>query len=114
MFHKNLILKSYVVWSDWWLVQSPFEIVIGEWLKSRFLTSDRWVIGMTIFRDRANTCFFTYAQGIDDRRSFDWESWFLAIFGDCDLIGITIVDDRDLSDFFFQNVPLDLDLDHTK
>ena len=52
------------------------------------------------------------AQGIDDRRSFDWESWFLAIFGDRDLIGITIVGDRDLSDFFFQNVPLDLD--HTK
>ena len=25
---------------------------------------------------------------------------FLAIFGDRDLIGITIVDDRDLSDFF--------------
>ena len=56
MYHKNLILKSYVVWSDWWLVQSPFEIVIGEWLKSRFLTSDWWVIGITIFRDRANTC----------------------------------------------------------
>ena len=37
---------------------------------------------------------------------------FLAIFGDRDLIGITIVDDLDLSDFFFQNVPLNLD--HTK
>ena len=38
-----------------WL-ESLFEIVIGEWLKSRFLTSDWWVIGITIFRDRANTC----------------------------------------------------------
>ena len=37
---------------------------------------------------------------------------FWRFFGDRDLIGITIVDDRDLSDFFFQNVPLDLD--HTK
>ena len=58
------------------------------------------------------TCTSLDGQGIDDRRSFDWESWFLAIFGGRDLIGITIVDDRDLSDFFFQNVPLDLD--HTK
>ena len=30
---------------------------------------------------------------------------FLAIFGDRDLIGITIVDDRDLSDFFFPKCP---------
>ena len=40
-----------------WL-ESPFEIVIGEWLKSRSLTSDWWVIGITIFRDRANTCWW--------------------------------------------------------
>ena len=40
------------------MVQSPFEIVIGEWLNSRFLTSDWWVIGITIFPDRANTWMY--------------------------------------------------------
>ena len=29
-------------------------------------------------------------QGIDDRWSFGWEAWFLAIVCDHDLIGITI------------------------
>ena len=37
---------------------------------------------------------------------------FSRFFGDRDLIGITIVDDRNLSDFLSQNVPVDLD--HTK
>ena len=34
----------------------------------------------------------------------------MAIFGDRDLIGITIVDDRDLSDFFFSKMSLSISI----
>ena len=57
MYHKNLILKSYVVWSDWWLVIGPITIWNCDWWVIEITIFDQWLVSdwNHHFCDRANT-----------------------------------------------------------
>ena len=44
MFHKKFILKSYAVWSDWWLVIGPITIWNCDWWVIEIMIFDQWLV----------------------------------------------------------------------